>query len=156
MTWAFSTNGEEFTAEFESREEAIEEARNCMVEWAYSLDGELFRGGRCASRDEAIEEARAERHTRFWVGECVPPTPPEKRFTADVVEAWIEQYVVGDEEEYGGEWSDLRLLTATDKYEELAEAIQPVIAAWLDRHKLRPTHFNVDRIEEIDLTEDDE
>ncbi len=109
--------------------------------WAISTDGESYQ-----HQFDTIEDAIAEgKHhgRRFFVGKCVAPEPPENLFDRWSVDRWIDSEV-REHEDYSGEWAADAIPATREQQNELAEQIRPVIAAWLDRHKLRPTFWNID------------
>lgn len=110
--------------------------------WSISTDEERY-DGQYDTIDEAIAAGKANGHSEFWVGQCVPPTPPELLFTNWSVERWIDSDVWSDEE-YSGSWAEDSVKPTPEQIEELAEEIRPLIAAWLDRHNLRPQFWNID------------
>lgn len=118
--------------------------------WSISTDHERYYG-EYATKNEAIAEARTG-EGRHWVGQCVPPIQPEELFTGNEVEWWIN-HVVLEHNDYCGEWAEGALDTDRKERDELAAEIRPIIAAWLDRNKLRPTHWNIDpnTVEEVEM-----
>lgn len=123
--------------------------------WAISTDQERY-SGEYDSKEDAISEARTYSNT-CWVGQCVAPTPPEDLFTGYSVERWIEVSVL-DHDDYSGEWAEGAVAATKEQRDELAAEIRPLIAAWLDRHQLRPMHFIIDHItvEEVTMEDDDD
>jgi len=108
--------------------------------WSISSDGEHYRG-----QYDTLEQAAQEGtvlHGRFWVGQCSAPIPPENLFDRDIVDHWIEGVL--EHEDYSGDWADGPWNASRERRAELAKQMQPVIAAWLDRHGLRPRHWNID------------
>lgn len=124
--WSISTNGENYSGTFDTAEEAIEEGKQ-YGEW---------NGG------------------TFWVGQCVAPIQPEDLFDGWSIDNWLENDVY-EHDDYAGEWAEGAVNASKDQCEELAAEIRPLIAAWLDRHGLRPTHFNVDpaSVRKIEVSE---
>lgn len=120
------------------------EMENLIGKWSISHDEESFFGV-FSSAEEAITEGRKHGERKFWIGQCVSPTPPENLFCENCIESWINNVVL-EHNDYLGEWAEGALETTRKQREELANLIQPVIAAWLDRHNLRPTHFNIDPV----------
>jgi hypothetical protein len=106
--------------------------------WSISTNGENYQ-----HEFDTLENAIAEGTCyggRFYVGQCVAPVPPETLFDHWSVDQWIEQ--VREHDDYSGEWAADALAVTKEQQEELAAEIRPVIAAWLDRHKLRPTFWH--------------
>ena len=109
--------------------------------WAISTDGESYH-----HQFDTVEDAIAEgKHHggRFYVGKCVAPEPPENLFDRWSVDRWIDSEV-REHDDYSGEWAADAIPATREQQNELAEQIRPVIAAWLDRHKLRPTFWNIE------------
>jgi hypothetical protein len=109
--------------------------------WSLSTDEEAYHG-MFDSEEEAIAEGKATETGSFYVGKCIRPIQPEMLFHDMAVDDWLER--VWDHEDYSGDWAEGQV--SPTKYEilVLAEQIRPVIAAWLDRQKLRPTFFIID------------
>ena len=95
------------------------------------------------SEEDAIAEGKASEHGSFFIGKCIAPAQPETLFDADAVEDWIER-CVWQHEDYSHDWAEGQVLPSKKQKEELAEKIRPIIAEWLDRHRLRPTFFVID------------
>ncbi|MGC4033657.1 MAG: hypothetical protein QM754_18385 [Tepidisphaeraceae bacterium] len=74
----------------------------------------------------------------IWVGEVVEPSPPESLWHA---EHWLEHVSVQDE--YGGDHAEDGDCSTDSQRQELEREVRAVMAAWLDRHDLRPTFHNV-------------
>ena len=119
--------------------------------WSISADEEEYHDT-YPTMEAAIEAGKAAGFDRFWVGQCVMPAQPEALFDRWAIESWLE-YRVWDHPDYAGEWAQGAVSATRDQCEELAEQIRPLIAAWLDRHKLRPTHWNIDpaSVRQIDV-----
>ena len=112
--WSFSTDEENYHGEFDTLEAAIAKAR------------------------EGVEEGAT-----VWVAQQVPPVQPEELFTHYSVEEWLERDVL-EHEDYLGPWAEGAVPATREQLKELAADIKPIIAAWFDRHNLRPTHFVID------------
>lgn len=111
--------------------------------WSISTDAEYYHDT-YDTAEEAIEEGSSgARYGTFFVAQCIRPTQPEELFDRWSVESWLENSVF-DHDDYLGEWAEGSMDPSTEQCEELASEIRPLIAAWLDRHALRPTHFNID------------
>jgi hypothetical protein len=113
-------------------------ASDTSEEWSVSTDEEIYHG-KFASKEEAIAEGRSLNEGPFWVGKCEEPTQPEEWW--DAVD-WIEH--VRCQDEYSSDWADGAVPASKAQIEELEAEVRPILAAWLDRHGLRPTHFNID------------
>jgi hypothetical protein len=109
--------------------------------WSLSTDEETFHG-MFDSEEEAIAEGKATETGSFYVGKCIRPIQPEMLFDDMAVGDFIER--VWDHEDYLGDWAEGQVSPNVEQVRELAEQIRPVIAAWLDRQKLRPTFFIID------------
>lgn len=110
--------------------------------WSISTNEELYHGTFDTVQD-AIEEGKADGNGVFWVGQCMAPAQPETLFDEWDVERWIERSV-WEHDDYMGEWAEGSFDPSREQMEDLATDIRPVIAAWIDRHGLRPTHWNID------------
>jgi hypothetical protein len=111
--------------------------------WSLSGDEESYFGV-FDSAEEAIVEGRAVYGGRkFWIGQAVPPVAPETLFDEGSIESWIDREVL-EHDDYAGEWAEGSVAATREQRVELAEQIRPLIAAWLDKYCLRPTHFNID------------
>ena len=111
--------------------------------WSISKDGELYRG-RYSTKDEAIAEAMGVHgYKSFYVGRCVPPVQPEQHWNA---EDWLEH--VSCQDEYSCEWADDWDESTRKLREELEVEVRAVMAAWLDRHGLRPKFWMIEDAEE--------
>ena len=106
--------------------------------WSVSRDGEIYHG-EFDSREEAIEEGREWNEGPFWVGKREDPTQPEWFWNA---EGWIDSVL--DQDGYRGDWASFGDSVTKEQRKELEAEVRPILAAWLDRHGLRPTHFNID------------
>jgi hypothetical protein len=109
--------------------------------WSLSTDEETYHG-MFDSEEEAIAEGRATETGSFHVGKCTRPIQPEMLFDDMAAGDFIER--VWDHEDYLGDWAEGQVSPTVEQVRELAEQIRPVIAAWLDRQKLRPTFFIID------------
>jgi hypothetical protein len=110
--------------------------------WSISTNEEEYHGV-YDSIEEAIAEGKAGGEFGFWVGRCVPPVQPEVLFDEFAVENWLDDHV-WCHDDYCHEWADGHVSPSREEMKELANEIRPLIAAWLDRNKLRPTFFNID------------
>lgn len=125
----------ELTAKLVASTKAIVESEL----WAVSSDGERFGHEDFASREEAIREGViAYGGQSFYVGRIERPTQPEEWFEA---EDWLE--LVSGQDEYAGDHAEDWDNSTPEQRAELTEEIRKVMAAWLDRHRLRPTFWNV-------------
>lgn len=111
--------------------------------WSISTNEEDYFG-----LHDTLEEAVAEgvenmEYDRFWVGQCVAPIAPEQLFDGEVIRGWIDHYV-SEHDDYAGEWAGDAVPASREQLNELAAELRPLIAAWLDRHGLRPKHWNID------------
>lgn len=110
--------------------------------WSISTNEEEYHGV-FDSMEDAIAEGKASKYGSFYVGQCVSPVQPEVLFTGDAVEDWLERHV-WSHDEYSHDWAEGHVCPTSDEMAELADEIRPLIAAWLDRCKLRPTFWNID------------
>lgn len=121
-------------------------ARDLVGKYAISSDEERF-DGYYETLEEAIGEATVGyAYTRFWVGVMRAPIQPELYWEAY---NWLEHVSVQDE--YGSDWADGWDDSSKEQREELEAEIRPILAAWLDRHKLRPRFFMVDDVVEYEV-----
>lgn len=116
---------------------------NNQAKFAISRCGGIFEG-EFETRESAINDAIMHGWQKFYVGKMVKPTQPEFWFEAS---DWLE--MVSCQDDYPGDWStDWDRSTAAQR-DELTQEVRAVLAAWLDRHNLRPVHFIVPESEEI-------
>ena len=96
--------------------------------------------GKFETIKEALEEAVNEyAYESFWLGKCRPPRQPEKFVNVDGMLDGL-----GDgHEDWGGDWAEWDW-PSSDQIAELQKEFESVMAAWLDRHKLRPRWFCID------------
>lgn len=118
--------------------------------FSHSLDGEYYYHS-FDTREEAIADATSayEDHGRFYVGEIVPPRQPELFFHA---ESWMDH--VSDQDDYGGEWAEDWNKSTGPQLAELDEKVRAVMSEWLDRHKLRPTFWNIGKTERFEIRDE--
>lgn len=121
------------------------------TKYAYSADEERYTG----PYDSQIEAAATgfideEDSDEIYVGEIVPPTPPENLVDASTL---IE--AVQNNEDYLGEWAEEWPDANKDRVQELTYAVRKVFATWLDEHNLRPTHFTVENVKQFTREEVD-
>ena len=119
--------------------------------YAYSTQEDTGYVGGFETREEAVQAAREDGlDSVYYLGEERPPIQPENLFDP---EDWLEK--VSCQEDYSIEaadgWSDP---VTKDQLEELQAEVSLVMAAWLDRHKLRPKFFLVENIEVVNLDEE--
>jgi hypothetical protein len=113
--------------------------------FSYSFDEEHFHG-QFETREDAIAEAvseSAELGKWFQVGRCVPPTQPENWWSPS---DWLEH--VSCQDSYGGDYAEDWDESTAEQREELQREVRAVMAAWLDRHELRPRFYLVDQIQD--------
>lgn len=110
-----------------------------MPKYSYSTDQENY-SGQFDTISAACDEAAAQvgEGRDFWVGENVEPPQPEVYFDA---EWWLDH--VSEQDEYSGDWASGWECSTKEQREELEREVRAVMAAWLDRHKLRPQFWNV-------------
>lgn len=104
--------------------------------YAWSSDGEVYVGD-FASIERAFEDAEAEGCERPWIGKAGAPM--------------VEQYVDADlilehitcQDDYTAEVAEEWPFATVMQCHELTEALQKVVAEWVDKHKLWPTFFVV-------------
>jgi len=115
------------------------------MKYSYSTNEENYYG-----QFDTIEECIAEVIASydddqvFWVGENHPPTQPEELFDC---EGWLDRISECDEE-YCNEWAQGWNRSTREHREELNELVKPILAAWLDRHDLRPKFWNIGAVTE--------
>ena len=109
-----------------------------MPKYSISTDEERYENI-YDSVDDAVEEAtNGYAYEIFWVGEIVEPEQPETFFEA---RNWLES--VSETEDYEGDWAEDWDRSTAMQRDELTRKVREVMAEWLDRHKLRPTHFKI-------------
>lgn len=132
------------------RELSVPEPKESIEgKWAISGDSENYGSTTFATRDEAVAEGMAIYPDGFYLGRIVAPTQPEDRWSAD---DWLEHVSVQDD--YSGEHAEDWDISTEEQREELETEVRKVMAAWLDRHGLRPDFWNVDEVEEIGESND--
>jgi hypothetical protein len=119
-------------------------------QYAFSTDEERYTGG-FGSLEAACAEAAAVVGVdgRFWAGEAVPPPQPETVWRAD---RWLEE--AGEQDAYCGDWAVDWDRSTKEQRAELEREVRAVMAAWLDRHGLRPRFFNVEHPQEFHVTDE--
>lgn len=110
--------------------------------WSLSLDEQHYQG-EFATADEAIAEGRQFDHEQFWVARIRQPATPESLFDEWTIESWIERDVL-EHDDYTCDEAEDAVDATEEQLTELVAEIRPLIAAWLDRHNLRPRHFCID------------
>ncbi|HEX4055371.1 MAG TPA: hypothetical protein VHX86_13990 [Tepidisphaeraceae bacterium] len=117
--------------------------------YAYSLNGELYRG--CySSREEAVTEAMeaARRCTdtppTVYVGQRVPADPKAAGHARGV----LANMTARAREEFGDNASAYLAGLSKQRIEDLDEALELVVLGWLQRNELTPTFFKVEAIGE--------
>jgi hypothetical protein len=117
--------------------------------YVYSFDRETFTGP-FDSRDVAYRAAVARAHementpTEIFVGQQIPGNPQASDHACHVIERMRLRARAAV-----GEQADEYLRRVTDQEEaELDEAIEDVIAAWLQKHDRAPKFFDVRGISE--------
>ena len=108
-----------------------------MSKYSYSHDEEHYHG-EFDSPEEALAESGED---AAFVGENRPPTPPEDFWRA---EDWLEHVSVQDDYSvYAADgWDE----STRKQRAELEGEVRKVLAAWLDRHDLRPKFWLVDNV----------
>ena len=96
-----------------------------------------------AATQTAQTESKHYGYTRFWIGVPKPPTQPERMWHVD---DWLEHVSCSDD--YSGEWAEGWERSTKEQREELEDTVRAMMSHWLDKHKLRPTHFTVEEISE--------
>lgn len=118
------------------------------MKYAYSFDELEYFGG-YNSVAEAVDEACAEGAPgqSFWVGEEMPPSDPESMWDAS---DWLEH--VSQQDEYSPDCADGWDVSTKEQLEELEKEVRAVMAAWLDKHNLRPAFFVIKNVERRQIT----
>lgn len=113
-----------------------------MKQYSYSFDEEHYHGV-YSSIEDAIDAVIDEPDLgrSFWIGECVPPPPPEQFWFAT---DWLERVV--DQDEYSGEWADPwhDKIARSPALQGLEAQVRHVIGEWLSQNGLRPKFWNID------------
>lgn len=117
-------------------------------QWAYANNIEDNFQGTFDTKQDAIEEAlaNADEGETIHVGRLCPPIQPEEYWAA---EDWLEH--VSCQDDYTGDFADDWEESTEWQRQELEREVRAVMAAWLDRHKLRPRHFLVRDTEAFDV-----
>ena len=125
--WAYSFNGEEYTGSFDSKAEAIKEAR---AEWG--------------DRDTAISPMPE----KLYAGIEVEPPITWCDMGENYVESMQEQL-----DEYG-EWAELFDGQVTNEdIEELDKSLNAAVEKWIKDRNIKPGFFIVDAVEEINIAD---
>lgn len=111
------------------------------VKYSYSTDEETYRQT-FDTIEAACDEAAAEVGVGafFWVGEIAEPPAAENHFSVD---DWIEH--VSCQDEFCGEWAEGWDMSTNAQREELEKEVRAVMTAWIERHNLRPTFWNINK-----------
>ena len=108
--------------------------------YSYSYDEEHYNGAfDCIDDAMAAAMSSNECPSAIWIGENVPPPPPETFWQAY---DWID-CVVG-QDEYSGDWAAGWPRKTLPHRRELEDEVRAVMAKWLDKYGLRPTFYNVE------------
>ncbi len=115
--------------------------------YAYSLNGELYRGcygSREEALTEAIEAARrcADTPTTVYVAQRVPGDPKAAGHARGV----LANITARAREEFDDAASSYLTGLSKQQIENLDEALELVILGWLQRNELTPTFFKVEAI----------
>jgi len=114
--------------------------------WAISSDSENYNHADFKSKEEAIAEGLIFYGGEpFYVGELEEPTPPEDLFDCG---DWLEH--VSCQEDYEGDHAEGWDSSTKEQREELNQEVRQVLSAWLDRHNLRPSFWNIPNGERIE------
>lgn len=103
--------------------------------YSWSTDEERYYGD-FATVEEALEEADQEGREEgdaVFVGEQRLPDQPEDFWRAD---DWLEH--VSEQDDYCAEVSEDWEQSTKEQRSELESEVRKVLAAWLDKHSLRP------------------
>lgn len=120
-----------------TKDEPVEHVREEeeLEAFCLSTDGEHY-DSRFPTEQEAIDEAVAWGCEVFYIGQPEKPVQPESFWSAN---EWIE--TVCNHDDYTGDYAEGWYCGTREQEKELEEQVRPVLAAWLDRHKLRPKHW---------------
>lgn len=117
--------------------------------WVTSANDEYYWSDIYGTKEEAIAAGRDEYNGEvFYVGEVSLPADPECFFGA---EDWLER--VSEQDDYRGEHAEDWDMSTREQRAELTEEVQAVMGRWLDRHGLRPTFWNVENSERVEVDE---
>lgn len=137
-------------AEYQAKPLDEPAAKPQIETYSYSVDEEHYTG-RFSSREEAIEEARADRFDPFWTARN---REPEMNlgylFSADRI---IKKIVEGEEDFYlecAEGWPDC----TPEQESELTAALENAFNGWMDRHRLRPDFWIAEDVQEHKLEGD--
>lgn len=111
--------------------------------FSYSSNEEDFHG-ECDSREAAIEEAKCEYpdQKHFWTGRNVPVDPLRYVHADLLIEHIINQDDFCIEQAEG--WPGCN----KEQEDELTAALQAAFREWMTRHKLEPTFWIIDKVQE--------
>lgn len=108
-----------------------------MYCYAEKEDSERYQG-KYESIAAAVAAAVGDDLDDFYIGDCEAPPQPEDLWSA---EDWLEH--VDCYEDYSHEWAEDWDASTEQQKQELEAEVRKVMAAWLDRHDLRPKFWNV-------------
>lgn len=109
------------------------------TKYSFSRNEEIYEGT-FDSLEAVCDEAAANLGVgaTFWVGEQQSPMPPENLWDAEL---WLEH--VACQDDYSGECAEDWGRATKMQRQELEDQIRPILAAWLDRHRLRPNFWTI-------------
>lgn len=115
--------------------------------WGYSTDGESYSGA-CATREQAIEEAREEHpdHGSFWIGSAVRPHPGDFMPDADFIITQMQESAWDDE--HGGDWSEDFLMGDERPGFGARAELEDFLRAWAKKH-CKVSWYSVENSEEV-------
>lgn len=123
--WAYSFNGEDFTAGYDSKEEAINDAVEATAQLPFP--------------DENI-----------YVGECVEPGLDWRDFGNDVI-CNIKDNLA---DEYSGDYADYFDEEVTAEKEEMLNAyIDAAVCKWIEDYEIKAGFYGITNDEKVDITD---
>lgn len=123
--WTYSFDEEHYTGKFDSREEAIKEAKEIDEDYKGNAEG------------------------RFWVGKVQKVFPSGVQIDT-ILEDVAENTAVNSSSypEYGQGYLDY---VDSEHVRELEQSLNDVLFSWMDKHKYNPDWFEVVDVEEVCL-----
>lgn len=115
--------------------------------YTWSHDGEHFECEEHASREDALEagwDADPD-GDHVWTGVAIPGAEVRPEINANDVIERLQEEAYGEVGEAAEDWLDK---ASKEQVAELGRDLNAALTAWLDRHKLQPTYFAVQDVEQ--------
>lgn len=109
--------------------------------YSWSVDEERYFGDFATVEDALLDAQSEDEDVKVvYVGERRSPTPPEDWWNA---EDWLEHVSCQDDYQIdqASDWDE----STKEQKEDLESEVRKVMAAWLDRHSLRPQFWLIEK-----------